>query len=56
MTGECVKREQNNIGKQDERTDSNPNASLKPESANRVVPENNQEYESHVEEVTVEVL
>src|SRR6267142_6470242 len=56
MTGEGVKRKQNDIGKQHQRTDADTKMSIKPEGANRVVPENDQKNESDVEKITMEVL
>ena len=56
VTGEGIKREQNDVGKQDERAKTDAKAPVEPESLNRVVPENNQEDECNVEEIAVKVL
>ncbi len=56
MTGERIKREQNYVGKQDERAQTDAKASIEPEGPDRVVPENNQEDECNVKKITMEVL
>src|SRR5205809_7730091 len=56
MTREGVKRKENDIGKQHQRADADAKMSIKPEGANRVVPENDQKNERDVEKVTMEGL
>lgn len=53
---ERVERKQNDIGEQDQGTDTDPESAVKRERVNSVVPENDQENEGYVEEVTVQVL
>src|SRR5689334_3339435 len=56
VTGERIKREQNDVGEQDQRSNTDPEAAAEPKRVKRVVPENDQEYERDVEKVTMQVL
>jgi hypothetical protein len=56
MTGDRVKREQYYVDKQDERATTYAKAAIEPERTDGVVPENNQEDERYVKEITMEVL
>src|SRR5688572_28681076 len=53
---ERVERKQNDVGEQDQRTNPDSEAAIKPERVNRVVPENDQEDERNVEKVAMQVL
>ena len=53
---ERVERKQNDVGEQDQRTDTDSESSVKPERVNGVVPKNDQENKRDVEEVTMQVL
>src|SRR5687768_9651542 len=56
MARERVERKQNDVGEQDQRTDTNPESAVEPERVNRVVPENDQKNKRDVEKVTMQVL